>query len=257
MTGTAYVRRRPEILVGISLAGVTTFVVAVIALHVIQRRQNPVAVTIREYVLGTAGWLFPVGCVGLGVASLALAGLLRATQPAPSRTGRALLTAWAVGMFLVAIFPTDPIDRHAKVVHLSPPGLVHAIAGQIAFVCFGVAAPLITRGLRRHARPGQMIHAVQVSAVASVAGLAFAVAVTALGLFGLFGLAERIMLPAYTAWLALTVLYARTHTPPRSPRPGNGPGHCHHADQPDQANPTTLQSRARPASSNGRQIDLD
>ena len=259
MTGTTPDRRRPEILAGVSLAGVTTFVVAVLALHVIQRRQSPVAVTISEYVLGAAGWLFPVACVGLGVASLALAALLRATRPVSSRIGLVLLTAWAVGMFLVAIFPTDPIDRHAKVVHLSPAGLVHAIAGQIAFVCFGVAAPLITRSLRRHGWAGPVMGAARISAVASVAGLAFALTVTALGLFSLFGLAERVMLPAYTAWLTLTILYARAHPQPRSPRPDNGAGHRHHPDQLDQANPTTAQPRvgSRPASSSGQQINLD
>ena len=153
----------------------------------------------------------------------------------------------------------DPIDRHAKVVHLSPAGLVHAIAGQIAFVCFGVAAPLITRSLRRHGWAGPVMGAARISAVASVAGLAFALTVTALGLFSLFGLAERVMLPAYTAWLTLTILYARAHPQPRSPRPDNGAGHRHHPDQLDQANPTTAQPRvgSRPASSSGQQINLD
>jgi hypothetical membrane protein len=215
MTATAHTTRPAHLLMGMTLGGATAFVVSVLTLHLVQHQLDPISVTISEYALGPAGWLFPVACAGLGVAALALSALLQATHPPISRTGVRLLYVWALGMLLVAIFPTDPIDRAAKTIHLTAHGLIHAIAGQIAFTCFGVGALLITRSMRRRFPTTPMMRAMCTCAALSVAGLAFSITVTALGLFDLFGLAERVMLPAYTAWLVITVLYARTHAQPR------------------------------------------
>ncbi|MEW9528528.1 DUF998 domain-containing protein [Microbispora sp. NPDC049125] len=219
MTRSPQGPRGASLLAGTSLAGCTAFILAVAALHVVQSRLDPVAVTISEYVLGPAGWLFTLACISLAIASLAQVALLAAMRPVPSRAGLLLLAIWAAGMFLVAAFPTDPIDRQARVVHLSAQGLVHAVAGQVAFLCFGAAVLLITRGLRRHTPTGPTIRAVRICAVLSLAGLAFALGVTALGLFGLFGLAERLMLPAYIGWLACTTVYAHSVAAADTERP--------------------------------------
>jgi Protein of unknown function (DUF998) len=188
----------------VARAGCAVFVLAVLALHVIQPR-DVVSVTISEYVLGPAGWLFPLGTGALAVASLAVAALLR-RGGSTSRAGRGLLVAWAVGLLVVAAAPTDPIDRSGAPVHLSATGTGHAIAGQVAFVCFGVAVALLTRDERRHGAPtGGLLTATALCLL----GLGFAVAVSALGLFGLFGLAERLLLPADVGWLLLATAIAR------------------------------------------------
>ncbi|NUS09661.1 MAG: DUF998 domain-containing protein [Nonomuraea sp.] len=181
-------------------AGTLAFLVLVLVLHAVQPGLDPVGVTVSEYVLGAGGWLFTVGCVAWGLGSLALVVLLTGR----GRTGRVLLAVWAVGMLLVAAFPTDPIDRTNQVVHFTAAGIVHATAGQLAFVCFGVAAVLLTRPERR--RTPRLLAAL------CAATLAFALVITALGQFHLFGLAERLLLPAYAAWSLLTTVHACRET---------------------------------------------
>jgi hypothetical protein len=187
----------PVLLRRVARAGCAVFALALLALHVVQPG-DVVSTTISEYVLGPAGWLFPVGTVALAVASLAAAALLHRCG-FTARTGLGLLTAWAVGLLVVAAAPTDPIDRSGAPVHLSVTGTVHAIAGQSAFVCFGIAVALLTRDAHRRTGSGALLAATALCLV----GLGFTVTVTALGLFGLFGLAERVLLPAYVGWLLL------------------------------------------------------
>jgi uncharacterized protein DUF998 len=194
----------PVLLRRTARAGCAVFALTLLALHVIQPG-DVVSTTISEYVLGPAGWLFPVGVVALAVASLAVVALLQRTG-STSRTGLGLLTAWAVGLLVVAAAPTDPIDRSGAPVHLSTTGTVHAIAGQLAFVAFGLGAALLTRDARHR---GTASSALVIAAALALLGLAFALTVTALGLFGLFGLAERLLLPAYVGWLLLATSSAR------------------------------------------------
>ncbi|GAB2954860.1 phosphotransferase enzyme family protein [Nonomuraea fastidiosa] len=123
----------------LSAVGTLAFLAAALTLHGLQPELDPVSVTVSEHVLGSGGWPFTVGCAAWGLGSLALAALLAGTgrsrtSTAPpagagrrragarlpagggqSRAGIALLVAWAVGILLVAIFPTDPIDRASHV----------------------------------------------------------------------------------------------------------------------------------------------
>ncbi|MFC6083665.1 DUF998 domain-containing protein [Sphaerisporangium aureirubrum] len=197
---------RSRALALLSAAGTLAFLAAVLALHGLQPAQDPISVTVSEYVLGHGGWLFTAGCAAWGLGSLALATLLARTGS--SRTGGALLTIWATGILLVAIFPTDPIDRANQSVHFTTAGIIHAIAGQLAFICFGVAAVMLTRAQRSRG-----LHTM---AALCAATLAFAVAVTALGQFQLFGLAERLLLSAYIAWSLFMTAHAG-----RKARPGS------------------------------------
>ncbi|MCK2213760.1 DUF998 domain-containing protein [Actinomadura sp. ATCC 31491] len=192
--------RLPRGLAIVSAGGPLVFAAAVLALHVVRPGLDPVGVTVSEYVLGPGGWLFTAGCLAWVLGSLALVALLAGARRA--RTGRVLLAAWAIGLLLVAVFPTDPIDRAHRTVRFTAAGIVHASAGQLAFLCFGVAAVLITRAVGGPP-------ALRVLAVLCAATLAFALAVTALGRFQLFGLAERLLLPSYAAWSLLMTGYVR------------------------------------------------
>ncbi|MCO1655988.1 DUF998 domain-containing protein [Pseudonocardia humida] len=126
-------------------AGLVLFVVLVAVLHVVDPERDPIAVTISEYVLGPHGWLLPFAGLGLGLGALAVAAAAAALLPAPRpRTGLGALALAGLSMLVVAAFPTDPIDP-TDPVFVTTAGAVHAVAGILAFTCFAVAGPLLTR----------------------------------------------------------------------------------------------------------------
>lgn len=93
----------------VSFAGLSVFVLAVLALHGLRANLDPGEHTISEYSLGGYGWLMRGGFLALGVAILTTAASLRLSY-APSwrrRIGLCLLAGGAIGLFLDAGFNTD------------------------------------------------------------------------------------------------------------------------------------------------------
>jgi hypothetical protein len=127
------------------IAGILGFVTLVASLHVIDPDRDPISITVSEYVLGPYGWLLSFAALAFGLGVLALTTAIAATLPSPRpRTGLTLLTLAGLGMVVVGAFPTDPIDpTDPRFVTAS--GMIHAAAGILAFTCFALAGPLLTR----------------------------------------------------------------------------------------------------------------
>ena len=93
----------------LSFAGLSVFVVAILALHGLQANLNPAEHTISEYSLGSHGWLMRAGFLALGVGTLATAASLRlCCGPSGWRCiGLLMLAGAATGLFLDTGFNTD------------------------------------------------------------------------------------------------------------------------------------------------------
>lgn len=140
-------RRRTDIatLAEAGITGILVFVALVASLHVIDPGRDPISITVSEYVLGPYGWLLSFAALGFGLGVLALAAAIAAALPSPRpRAGLTLLTLAGLGMVVVGAFPTDPIDP-TDPQFVTTPGMIHAAAGILAFTCFALAGPLLTR----------------------------------------------------------------------------------------------------------------
>jgi Protein of unknown function (DUF998) len=93
----------------VSFAGLSVFVLAVLALHGVRANLDPAERTISEYSLGSYGWLMRAAFLALGVGTLTTAASLR-LGCGPSRRrriGLLMLAGVAIGSFLDAGFNTD------------------------------------------------------------------------------------------------------------------------------------------------------
>lgn len=195
------------------IAGILVFVVLVVSLHVIDPGRDPISITVSEYVLGPYGWLLSFAALAFGLGVLALATAIAATLPSPRpRAGLISLATAGFGLVLVGAFPTDPIDptdpRFA-----TTSGMIHAAAGILAFTCFALAGPLLTRPI------------LKATSTTGLRGLAFlppagyaifwATGILDNQLGGLFasrsatGLGERLMAMAFIIWLITAALDIR------------------------------------------------
>ena len=122
----------------VGVAGLSAFVVAVLALHGIRANLNPAEHTISEYSLGSYGWLMRAAFVALGVGTLATAISVRIRYRIPGawrHVAPVLLVGAAIGAFLDAGFNTD---------HLAVPetadGTVHSVGTAILVLALPGAA---------------------------------------------------------------------------------------------------------------------
>ena len=122
----------------VGVAGISAFVVAVLALHGIRANLNPAEHTISEYSLGSYGWLMRAAFVVLGLGMLATAvslGLRFPPSGAWRRVAPVLVAAAAIGALLDAGFNTD---------HLGVPetgeGTVHGVGTAVLVLALPVAA---------------------------------------------------------------------------------------------------------------------
>ncbi|MEV5898032.1 DUF998 domain-containing protein [Nonomuraea fuscirosea] len=195
------------------IAGILVFVGLIATLHVIDPDRDPIGTTVSEYVLGPYGWLLSFAALAFGLGVLALTTATAAILPSPRpRTGLTLLTLAGLGMVVVGAFPTDPIDpTDPRFVTTS--GVIHAAAGILAFTCFAIAGPLLTRPIRK------------ATSTARLDGLTFlppagyaifwATGILDHQLGGLFGnrsatgLGERLMAVTFIIWLIIAALGIR------------------------------------------------
>jgi Protein of unknown function (DUF998) len=108
----------------LGFVGMSGFVVAVVALHVLQHALNPAEYTISDYALGSYGWLMRSAFFTLGVGTLATVGAIRLRHE-PSvrrRLGLVLLAGTAVGLFIDSGYNTDHPHVPATV-----DGMVHGV----------------------------------------------------------------------------------------------------------------------------------
>lgn len=113
------------------------YVLAILALHAIQRHVNPLNVFMSEYVLGRAGLLmtttFFVWAAGLSAIAMAVRDTL--TLHPKGKVGLAFLWIGVLGLISSGLFPTDP---HSRIVTTA--GAIHVVSGLIAL-------PVMTVGM--------------------------------------------------------------------------------------------------------------
>ena len=99
--------RRTYLTASISLAGLATFVIGVLVLHLLKSDVNPARHTISEYVLGDFGWIQTIDFLAGGIGAFALALTLRRSVSDPGRIAPVLIGVWGVCAASLALFPTD------------------------------------------------------------------------------------------------------------------------------------------------------
>ncbi|MEO5317575.1 DUF998 domain-containing protein [Arthrobacter sp. CC3] len=193
------------------------FWITQVALHVLRGNLSVVYTYVSDYANGPWGSLFIAGTMVHGIGNLAIAvGLGSALAPVravhAARAGVMLFVAAALGLFVAAIFPTDPAE--------GPPtftGLVHGLAASGSFAVEFVALILLAVAFRADAAWRSYF---RVSLVVTVtAGITLAWLLLAINLDWPPGLPERSALLAFTGWeFATAVLLARDSRPPESAR---------------------------------------
>jgi hypothetical membrane protein len=130
----------------IGMLGFGWFVVAVLALHVIEPEFSVVNNFISDYALGDYGWLMQSAFFGAGVGTIAIAlGLRKTLVPAKRVTASVVLLAIAGIGFFVAMFKTDPTG----VTDLTTAGTLHALGSVVIFFALLVTAWMLRGVFKR------------------------------------------------------------------------------------------------------------
>jgi hypothetical protein len=123
---------------GAVVGGLVLSLVPILHLHVVSADQlDPVVDVISDYVFvrDGAGWL-----AAAALTLAATSGVLAWRLSHVTGWARWLLTAWAAGLTVATIFPTDPAGEAT-----SFSGHVHRCAAAVMFVCLPAAGLLIAR----------------------------------------------------------------------------------------------------------------
>ncbi|KOG21261.1 MULTISPECIES: DUF998 domain-containing protein [Streptomyces] len=195
--------RAPLALIGVGA-------LAMVAVEMLNPEYDLVSETLSRYVHGTAGGLLPAALLAVGAASAVLAARL---GPGTGRAGRAALVVWTLGILVAGLFPADPPGHWHRP---SPSELVHGNAAFLAFAALPTAAVLLRRRMPTAHRPGlrTALKALTRASITTTTVLAvFLIDVMdggpSLGLGSaptLVGLAERLVIAADLAWLALALV---------------------------------------------------
>jgi hypothetical protein len=110
--------------------------------------------TMSELVLGRYGWVQTAAFVAAGIGTLALAYAIREMTRGTwgSRVGSLLVGVYGVGALLVAVFPTDRVDRPEDIWAQSTTGLIHVAVSLVSFVVMVIAMFVLTRTFLLDAR---------------------------------------------------------------------------------------------------------
>ncbi len=180
------------------------------ALHWIQPDLSPLRDAVSYYVHGAHGWLTTLGLISLGIGSLAITiAVAASTRGWGGRIGVAALAVWSLGALLGGIFPADPPGNWDQPPSVS--GAIHGLTAVIAIAAFPFAAVVLSRNFSRDHRWQPIQGTLKTLAVVVV--LTFFAFVASLlpvlvspGPPFWLGLTERVMLAAYTAWLAVVAI---------------------------------------------------
>jgi hypothetical protein len=125
-------------------AGIT-FITILAMLHLLKPDIEPSWNFISEYQVGRFGWLMSLAFVSLGSCCLFLAIALWKEINLAGKVGIVMLILSAAGMFIAAIFKTDPLNTSPELVTQS--GMLHQLGAMLDQIPF--AALLITIALFR------------------------------------------------------------------------------------------------------------
>jgi hypothetical protein len=195
----------------VSFAGLSVFVLAILALHGLQANLDPAEHTISEYSLGSSGWLMRAAFLALGVGTLATAASLwlRFEPSRWRRVGLLLLVVMAIGLFLDAGFNTDQFR-----VPETFDGTIHGVGTWMQALALPVAAFVFGSDFVRHsistpkARTLLILGAAQLGSI-----LLFEMSPTTTR-----GWAERLVTVLAVATLGLLQVLSRTNAPAAEPR---------------------------------------
>ena len=195
----------------VSFAGLSVFVLAILALHGLQANLDPAEHTISEYSLGSYGWLMRAAFLALGVGTLATAASLRlGCEPSRwRRVGLLLLVVMAIGLFLDAGFNTDQFR-----VPETFDGTIHGVGTWMQALALPVAAFVFGSDFVRHSisTPKAKLLVILVAAqLASILLFEMSPAATR-------GWAERLVTVLAVATLGLLQVLSRANAPAGEPR---------------------------------------
>ena len=190
----------------LAIAGIVLYVVLDIVAQALPPHYNPITQAESDLAVGQYGFVMTANFVVRGLLSLALiAGLSRGVAPAArSRAGLALLGAWAVGAFLLALFPTDVGS------HVSAHGAVHLVVALLAFIAAVVGEVLIAARLGADPRWAPLRPALLAIAIIGAVALLFLFAgnghavTRAVG--PIFGLVERVFIGLVLLWMLVAAV---------------------------------------------------
>jgi hypothetical protein len=110
--------------------------------------------TISQLALGRFGWVQSVTFAIAGTGTLALAYAIRQLTVGTlgSRIGSLLVGVYGLGAFLVAFFPTDPVDSPGDPGSFTTTGMIDLIVSLVSFVAMVIAMFIFTRTFPRDPR---------------------------------------------------------------------------------------------------------
>ena len=199
----------------LAIGGVAVFVVAVLALHILQPSLDPRDEAVSYYVHGPFGWLLTVGLIAMGVGSLSLVfGLVGALGGRWARTGRWLVGVWGAGVLLGGVFRADPPGHWSEPPSLA--GMIHGNAAMLAFVALPLGALCLASAFRHDERWRREARVLLSLAVA--AGISLVLFMASLvpvfvrpGPPILLGVSERVLLTVYAGWLVVVGVAITRH----------------------------------------------
>ena len=192
----------------VAIGGLAYFAAVIVVLHFLRPELSPLSQPTSAYAVGPYSFLMTSAFFSMSMASLALVmGLYHGVaRQARSRTGLALLTAWAVGVFIAMSFPMDP-DGVASTIS----GTIHQTAGPLTFLALTVGMICVSWAFQKDAK-WRLFY--RIALALSVVMLAAFVA-TFLSFAtdsGTVGIAQRIALATAVIWMLLTAMRIRSVT---------------------------------------------
>lgn len=152
-TSTTQSRHRLALLATAAIVGQIVLLASALLLPLISE-YSLTGDNISELVLGRYGWVQTIAFVAAGVGTLALAYAIRQLTWGTwgSRIGSLFAGVYGAGALLVAVFPTDRIDRAEDVWTQSTTGTIHTVVSLVSFLAMVTAMFVLTRTFRLNPR---------------------------------------------------------------------------------------------------------
>ncbi len=195
--------RKAQIFGALTIAGIALYLALDILAQLLPPHYSPLRQAKSDLAVGPYGYVMTINFVVRGCLSLALvAGLVRGvTARARSTVGIVLIGIWAVGAFLLALFPTDVNSR------LTNHGFIHLVVALVAFCAVAVGELLVSLRIGTDARWTSLRPYLLICSIATlVALLAQLLGVRASEALGIGGLVERVFLGLALLWMLLVAI---------------------------------------------------
>jgi hypothetical protein len=195
--------RRARIFGALTIAGIALYVVLDVVAQLLPPHYSPVRQAESDLAVGPYGYVMTINFVVRSALSLMLiAGLIQGVAArARSKIGVALIGVWAVGAFLLALFPTDVNSR--ATIH----GYIHLVVALVAFCAVGAGELLVSGRIGADARWTRLRPYLLICSFATLAALAAQVlGVRASAALSAGGLVERVFLGLALLWMLLVAI---------------------------------------------------